>query len=174
MQMNRYLPLSLIAAAVLAACSTVPAQNPTLDEARASYSRAQTNPDVVNLAPVELRRAGDSLGRADAALNKGESEATVNHLAYLAKQQVAIAEETAQRKTAERAITTASAQRDEVRLAARTAEVEASRQHAETTRQAAEQQAARDRAQIEAEKARAEETRRLAEEQAARDRALLA
>lgn len=181
MKSNRYLPLSLIAAAILAGCGTVPPQNSTLAEAHARYSSAQTNPEVVNLAPVELKKAGESLGKADAALSKGGSDATVNHLAYLAKQQVAIAEETAKRKAAELEITNASAQRDQIRLTARTAEVEAARRQTEMAQQTAEQQAARDQARIAAEQAEAEAARRqaetaqqTAEQQAARDRALIA
>lgn len=181
MKSNRYLPPSLIAAAILAGCSTVPPQNPTLAEAHARYSSAQTNPEVVNLAPVELKKAGESLSKADAALSTGESDAAVNHLAYLAKQQVVIAEEIAKRKAAEMQITNASAQRDEIRLAARTAEVEAARRQTEMAQQTAEEQAARDQARIAAEQARAEEARRqaeaaqqTAEEQAARDQALIA
>ena len=163
MKNNRYLPPSLIAAAILAGCSTVPPQNTTLAEAHTLYSSAQTNPEVVNLAPVELKKAGDSLGRADAALSGGESDSTVNHLAYLAKQQVAIAEETAKRKAAELQITNASAQRDQIRLAARTAEVEAARRQTETAQQSA------DEARRQA--ATAQQT---AEQQAARDQALIA
>jgi outer membrane protein OmpA-like peptidoglycan-associated protein len=181
MKKNRYLPLSLIAAAILAGCGTVPPQNTTLAEAHTLYSRAQTNPEVVNLAPVELKKAGESLGKADAALSKGESDATVNHLAYLAKQQVAIAEETAKQKAAELEITNASAQRDQIRLAARTAEVEAARRQAEMAQQTAEEQAARDEALIAAGQAEAEAARRqaesaqqTAEQQAARDQALIA
>ena len=61
-------------------------------------------------------------------MSKGESDDTVNHLAYIAKQQVAIAQETAKRKTAELAVTEASAKRDQVRLEARTAEADAAKQ----------------------------------------------
>ena len=170
MKKNRYLPLSLIAAAILAGCGTVPPQNPTLAEAHTLYSSAQTNPQVVNLAPVELKKAGESLGKADAALSKGESDATVNHLAYLAKQQVAIAEETAKRKAAELEITNASAQRDQIRLAARTAEVEAARRQTEL----AQQTAAAEQAEAEAARRQAETAQQTAEQQAARDRALIA
>lgn len=129
MKRNRYLSLSLIAAAFLAGCATVPPQNQNtaLEEARSVYSSARTNPQVVNLAPLELQKAGDSLNKAEAALSKGESDATVDQLAYIARQRVAVAEETAKRKAAEMEIANARAQRDQVRLAARTAEAEAAR-----------------------------------------------
>jgi outer membrane protein OmpA-like peptidoglycan-associated protein len=185
MKSNRYVSLSLLAAGILAGCSTVPPKSTALDEARGLYSSAQTNPQVVNLAPVELQRAGETLKKADAALGKGE-DAEVNQLAYVAKQQVAIAQETARRKAAEQSIANATAQRDQVRLAARTAEAEAARRQAaisqaevdEARRQAAiaqqtaEQQAAalaaagaqaqRDEALIAARQAELEEARRQA------------
>ncbi len=187
MKKNRYLPLSLIAAAMLAGCSTMPPQNTALEEARSVYSSARTNPQVVNLAPLELQKAGESLSKADAALSKGDSDATVNQLAYLTKQQVAIAQETAKRKAAEQAVVNASAQRDQIRLAARTAEADAARRQvamsqaevdearrqAEIAQQAADQQAAalaaasaqaqRDEALIAARQAEADEAKRQAE-----------
>jgi outer membrane protein OmpA-like peptidoglycan-associated protein len=127
MKKDRYRPLSLIAAAMLAGCSTMPAQNTALEEARSVYSSARTDPQVTSLAPLELQKAGESLNKANAALSKGD-DAAVNQLAYLTKQQVAIAQETAKRKAAEQAVINATAQRDQVRLAARTAEADAARQ----------------------------------------------
>ena len=187
MKKIRYLPLSLIAAAMLAGCSTMPSQNTALEEARSVYSSARTNPQVTSLAPLELQKAGESLNKADAAQSKGDSDATVNQLAYITKQQVAIAQETAKRKAAEQAVVNASAQRDQVRLAARTAEADAAkrqvamsqaevdeaRRQAAIAQQNADQQAAalaaanaqaqRDEALIAARQAEAEEARRKAE-----------
>lgn len=183
---NRYLPVSLIAAAILAGCSTVPPQNSSLEDARSLYNSARTDSQVVSLAPLELQKAGDSLSKADAALSKGDSD-VVEQQAYLTRQQVAIAQETAKRKAAELEVTNATAQRDQVRLAARTAEadaakrqvaisqaqVEEARRQAEIARQAAEQQAAalaaanaqaqRDEALIAARQAEADEAKRQAE-----------
>jgi outer membrane protein OmpA-like peptidoglycan-associated protein len=129
MKKNRSLPLSLIAAAMLAGCTTMPPKNTALEDARSVYSSARTNPQVVNLAPIELQKAGETLSKADAALNKGD-DAAVDQLAYITKQQVAIAQETAKRKAAEAAVISASAQRDQVRLAARTSEADAARRQA--------------------------------------------
>ena len=133
---NRYFPLSLIAIAILSGCSSVP-QNSTLTQAHNSYDMARTNPQVASLAAVELKTASDSLAKADAALTKGKSESTVNQLAYIAKQQVGIAEETAKRKAAEAVVANASAKRDEVRLEARTAEADAAKQQAAAAQQQA-------------------------------------
>lgn len=128
--------LTLIAAAIISACSTVPTQ--ALNEAHSSYNTARTNAEVTSLAQLELKKAGDSLSQADHALKEGEDDETVNHFAYLAKQQVGIAQETAKRKIAETAVTTASAERNLVRLDARTAEADAAHQQVDVLK--AEQQ----------------------------------
>ena len=140
MQKNRYFPMALIAGAILSGCSSIP-QNSSLTEAHSSYNSARINPQVTNLAAAELKEAGDSLNKADYALSKGESDATVNHLAYIAKQQVAIAQETAKQKTAELAVTNAGAKRDQVRLEARTAEADAAKQQVAIVQKTADQQA---------------------------------
>lgn len=96
-------------------------------KARSVYSSARTNPQATTLAPPELQKADEWLNKAaDAALSKGDDVA-VSQLAGLAKQQVAIAQETTKRKAPEQAVVDASAQRDQVRLAARAAEAEAVR-----------------------------------------------
>ena len=126
MYKNLRFPMTLIAIAVLAGCSSMP-QNTLLTDAHKSYDSARNDPQVATLAPVELRDAGDSLLKADSALSKDESEATVNQLAYIARQKVRIAQEAAQRKAAEQDIAKAGAKRDQVRLDARTAEADASK-----------------------------------------------
>lgn len=141
MQKNLYFPLTLIAVAIMSGCSSMP-QNSSLTDAHSSYDSARANPQVTNLAPLELKQAGESLTKADTALSKGESEATVNQLAYIARQQVGIAQETAKQKTAELAVTNASAKRNEVRLEARTAEADAAKQQVAIVQETANQQAA--------------------------------
>ncbi|MDO8939768.1 MAG: OmpA family protein [Methylicorpusculum sp.] len=126
MQKILYLPMTLIALAIISGCSTVPTQS--LLDARNSYNTARTNPEITTLAPLELKDAGDTLSKADFASNEGKDDDTVNHLAYLTKQRVAIAEETAKRKTAEIAVTNAESKRTQVRLDARTAEADAAHQ----------------------------------------------
>jgi outer membrane protein OmpA-like peptidoglycan-associated protein len=141
MQKNHYFPMTLIAVALFSGCSSVP-QNSSLAEAHSSYNSARSNPQVTNLAALELQQAGESLNKADHALNKGESDAAVNQMAYIAKQQVGIAQETAKRKTAELAVTNASVERDKVRLEARTAEADAAKQQVAIVQETANQQAA--------------------------------
>jgi outer membrane protein OmpA-like peptidoglycan-associated protein len=135
-----FLPLITIALSILSGCGSMPT-NSALTDAHDSYNTAQANPDVTNLAALELKQAGDTLNKADTALNKRESVATINQLAYLAKQQVGIAQETAKRKTAEQAVTQSAAKRDQMRLEARTAEADAAKQQAQIAQNTAEQRA---------------------------------
>ena len=128
---------SLIAAAVLAtlaACSSVPADNMQLSDARRDYQSAQAAPMAQNYAGAELRQASDALARADEARLRKESPEAVNHLAYLAKQRVAVAQEVIRQKTAEAAVTSASAERDRMRLAARTGEADAAKMQADAAK----------------------------------------
>lgn len=141
MQTNKIFPMALIAIAVLSGCTTTPPQNAQLTAAHSNYNDARSNPQVANLAALELKDAGDTLDKADTALSKGQGLATVDHLAYLANQKVGIAQETAKQKTAELAVTNASAKRNEVRLAARTAEADQARQQVAMVNEVADQQA---------------------------------
>ena len=123
MSSSRLFPLSLIAIAVLAACSTAPTQQ--LIEARSSYASALNDPQVAKFAAAELRQAGAQLNEAESSATKGESEAQIDQLAYVAKQRVAIAQETARQKSAELNSANAAAEREKMRLEARTVEADA-------------------------------------------------
>ena len=102
MKSHRLAPIAILVAAVFAGCSSVPSSDSPLGQARSAYSNAQSDPQVTSLAPVELKQASDSLDRANQAQSKGEKDAVVDHLAYVAKQQVAIAQATASQKAARR------------------------------------------------------------------------
>ncbi|MHB8744814.1 MAG: OmpA family protein [Sulfuricaulis sp.] len=142
MRHYRFLATTLLATAAFAGCSTVPENNSQLDQARTDYSAAQNNPQVVTLAPSELKQAGDTLAQANDASNKNADAAVVTHLAYMAKQQVAIAQQTAEQKAAETTVNDAAANRSQIRLDARTDEAnkaqldaDASKRQAETSQQ---------------------------------------
>jgi outer membrane protein OmpA-like peptidoglycan-associated protein len=125
--------LSLIAVATLAvltACSSIPADNAQLNEARRDYQMVQATPMAQNYAGAELRQASEALARADEARLRSDAPEKVNQLAYLAKQRAAIAREVVRQKTAEATIASASAETDSIRLAARTGEAEAAMQRA--------------------------------------------
>ncbi|MDP1864584.1 MAG: OmpA family protein [Thiobacillus sp.] len=137
---NLYFPLSLIAVAIVSGCASVP-ENTALNDARTSYNSARNNPQVTKLAAIELQEAGNTLQKADTASTNREDVSTVNQLAYLTKQKVAIAQETAKRKAAELDIANSSAKRDQVRLELRTAEADAAKKRAMQAEQTADQRA---------------------------------
>ena len=168
----RFLPVALLAVAVLAGCSTLPASDSPLAQARNDYNNAQANPQVTSLAAGELKQASDSLDKANNASSKGERSALVDHLAYVAKQQVAIARETARQKAAELEVANASAERDRVRLDARTREAESAQRSAEAAQRSAE--AAQRQSEVSQRSAEAAQRQAAAERQAANEAELIA
>ena len=127
---HRFLLLSLVTLATLAACSLTRPDNSVLEEARGGYAAAQSDPQVVKLAADELNQAGAALKKADDAWNKREDDALVNQLAYVAKQRVAIAQETARQKAADATAVSVGAERDKIRLDSRTAEADTAQRNA--------------------------------------------
>jgi outer membrane protein OmpA-like peptidoglycan-associated protein len=156
-------PMTLLALAVLAGCGTVPASNAMLEQARSEYRLADADPQVHGLAGPELKQAGDALAKADAAFAAQDKSIEVDHFAYLAKQRIAIAEETTRQKSAEAQVASANATRDHIRLAARTDEADsaqraaadAQRQAQASQRQAAASQRQADSSQMQASDAQA-------------------
>ncbi len=155
-------------AATLVACGSVPERNSALDQARGRYNAAQRDAQVTTLAPDELKQAGDSLALADRAWNDSKPVATVDHLAYMAVQRVVIARDVASSRASQAITAGAAAERDKVRLAMRTSEVDAAQQKLAIAQQdnaiktaelsaaeaAARAQAQRNRAQIASDNAR--------------------
>lgn len=165
----RYTPLLLIAlfagSLMVAACGGPPRYNPLVDESRAAYADAASDPDVVSNAPNVLQEAEADLRRSEQLLHEGGDPAEVEHYAYLAKQRVAIAHETTRLKQAEAAIKRAEVERKEVQLEARTVEAELARAEAEASRREAERRAAEAEANRELAEQRAREAQ-LARQQA--------
>lgn len=116
--------LAVCALVVLSACSSTPTPSPTLDAARNDFRAAQSDARTRALAPGELVQADAALRRATDASVEREDRASVDHLAYLARQRVAIVVATANRKIAEEDMVTATRERDRMRLAARTTEAD--------------------------------------------------
>ena len=133
----RLLPLTVIAAALLAGCNTVPSTNANLDAARSEFRSARDQSPAPELAAVEMKQAADALTQANDAWTRREDTAVVDHLAYVARQRVALAQATTQQKVAERAVTQAESGRDKLRLAARTNEADAAAARADTSQRAA-------------------------------------
>jgi outer membrane protein OmpA-like peptidoglycan-associated protein len=127
-RMNTPLFTILALTAALTACSTTPDKNNALEQARTDFKRAQANPQVTTLAADELKQASDSLVVTEGAWSKGEETATVDHLAYLTKQRVTIAEESASSRASQAITAGAAAERDKMRLALRTLEADTAKQ----------------------------------------------
>ena len=131
--MNKAFPrlAMLAAAAMLAACSSMPLSTPMLDQARGDFVAANNNPQVSTYAPLEFKQASDALELANAAAAHQESLDKVDKLAYLAKQKIATATEIAKQKAAEADVAAARSQRDQLRLQARTAEADRAKSEAD-------------------------------------------
>ncbi|MEZ4483825.1 MAG: OmpA family protein [Syntrophotaleaceae bacterium] len=155
----------LTMAAVVTGCAPKMTSNAALEEAKASFQAAQANPAVVRNAPLELKKAEAALDMADRVLQQQGTVAEIEHLAYLAKQRSAIAQEIGNQKMAEAAIAQASAERNKVLLEARGVETALAQQQAAAEKASA-LQALRE---AEAQKAAAEKA--LAEAIAAQERA---
>lgn len=136
----------LVASAVLliSACASQPKSTSLLDQVRVDYAQAQDNPKIATYAALEMQSASDALAKANAAANARESLETVDKLAYLTKQKIALATEVASRKSSESEIASAAAIRDQVRLDQRTQQADQARMKAEDAERSA--QAARDAA----------------------------
>jgi outer membrane protein OmpA-like peptidoglycan-associated protein len=124
------LPATLLALALLSGCNTVPPANTLLEDARRDYRLAQDDPMTRERAAAELQVAGEALQRADNAWSRKEPVNDVDHWAYLARQQVAIARATAERRADEQASQDALATRDQIRLNARTSEADLAQRNA--------------------------------------------
>jgi outer membrane protein OmpA-like peptidoglycan-associated protein len=153
------------AAAVVAAlawgCASIPA-NQALESARSTYQSIASNPTVTANAPVELEAARRALLAAEAAARDRTDSTEIAHQAYLAEQRARIAMQTAELRQAERAVETASEERNRVLLQARERQLEATRE-----RLAAQQREAEQAAQVKQQQMQAQQQ---AELQATRER----
>ncbi len=120
----KLIPIVASAAFTVIGCSSTPESNATLDTAHANFKAAQADPSVNKYSPIELKEAGDALAVAYAALKEDKEPAVIEHLAYMAKQKVAIAQTQAQLKTAEENIQNSTKERDKALLRARTMEAD--------------------------------------------------
>jgi outer membrane protein OmpA-like peptidoglycan-associated protein len=106
---------TVAAAALLAACSTAPTITPQLEQARDTVSRASSDAAVSRYAALELKKANDTLGRANALSAERESPADIDSTAYVAMQQARTAMTLAKAASDEEAIKSAEAERERAR-----------------------------------------------------------
>lgn len=136
----------LTLAAALGACSSVPRTTSLLDQTRADYRAAQSNPSVARYAPLELKQAGEAMDQANAASDHADSVDKIDKLAYLAKQKIALTQEAAKQKSAEADVAASVKERDQMRLAQRTNEADKAKADSQQANQVA--QAALDEAAL--------------------------
>ena len=133
--MNRtFITSTVLASLLLGACASTPPTPPALADARASVKSAEINPAVLTHAPMELKKATDSLNRANQMQDKGESLAAINSAAYVARQQAKTAVAVAQAKSNDLAITGSDAERERARADMRTLEAQRARSQADMAR----------------------------------------
>lgn len=83
----------LVSAGILATgCAGTPDKVAQLEDARAAYTRANSDPTIAKHAAIELDDAKKSLNIAEKSWENGDKKNIVEHYAYIADQQVAIAE----------------------------------------------------------------------------------
>lgn len=99
----------------LAACGTAAPPGPALQQARSVYQTAASDPQVASVAPLEIRRAEETLRRAEAIQREDGNGPEVDHLAYLTQQRVGIARAVARAADARSVVEGAGTARAEAR-----------------------------------------------------------
>lgn len=120
--MNHHVTASAVLVSLLGACAMPPLASPDLVEARAVVRRAELDPAVQAHTPLELKKATDTVGRANALQASGESPLEIDSLAHIARQQARSAQALARAKTSEEAVAGAVVERERARADMRTAE----------------------------------------------------
>ena len=161
--MKKTLFILPLISAVVVGCAGTP-KNSLVQEAESRYSQAQSDPQVAKHARGELHDAGEAVNNAKRALENEDDKEVVNHLAYVAQQRIAIAQATAERKSAEEELDKIATERAQIQLDVRTADAEAAKRRA----QEAESQLQTAESQLQTQSQAAEQ----AAEQAQRERAL--
>ena len=137
--------LAILAALFASGCALSPLANHQLEEARAAYRTAASDPAVQANAQAELQSAAGALEDAERMAAEGKPSELVEHNAYLAAQRSRVAVRTAEMRTSEAAIAAAGEDRRRIQLEAREREAAAARaqaRQAEIARQEAESRAA--------------------------------
>jgi outer membrane protein OmpA-like peptidoglycan-associated protein len=143
--------IAAVGAALLGACATAPPKSSLLADAHGEFERAQASPEVSAQAQPELEKAKQLLDAADAAVTAKNKPEVIDHYAYLARQQVLIAEQRAAAKVADQRVAASQGEQTKIQLAARERDAAVAQQQAA----AAQQTAQSAQAQAEQERARA-------------------
>lgn len=116
---------------MLIGCGGTPDKNPLLEKARTDFQEAENDSMIVTKAPVALKEAEEALEMSNNLWQDKADEELVTHHAYIAKQKVAIARETAELNAAQDEVERAETERQRVLIETRKADAEAAEQRAE-------------------------------------------
>ncbi|MCL7420215.1 MAG: OmpA family protein [Methylobacter sp.] len=108
---------------MLTGCAVEPHRG--LEEARQNLNRAKQDQVIADNAPVALYDAEKTITKAENAWMEDDDEDYANHMAYMANQQIKIAEEKARQKAAQLEFSRLSDETQQLQLQARTRELEA-------------------------------------------------
>ncbi len=116
--------IAILTVVALTGCGGPPAKNPLLIDARTQYGLATSNADVMTHAAVPLEEAEEHIIRAEQLWRDGAEPELIDHEAYIGRQKVKIAIETAKLSKAEDEVKRAEVDRQRVQLEARRMEAE--------------------------------------------------
>lgn len=116
---------------VMIGCGGPPEDNPLLKEAKNTFQEAEDDSAIVTNAPVALKEAEEALQESEQLWEEKADKELVDHHAYIAKQKVAIARETAKLNAAQDEVERAESERQKVLIEARKAEAIAAEKRAE-------------------------------------------
>jgi len=162
-----------VAAAVafaLAACSSQPVQNDTLESARTAVQQVESSPDAGKYAAAEVAAAHEALIEADRLAAKNKKDKAIQEQAYVAQRHADIAGQQIAKGQAEAKTAAAEAERQKVTLQAREQEANTARAQAEASKlqaDASKQQADSARLSAEAERLQAQTAAEAAQRNAA-------
>ncbi|MGM9481128.1 OmpA family protein [Roseateles sp. NT4] len=103
------------ATALFAGCASAPTVTPGLREARSTVQSAEADPAVLKYASLDIKKASDSLRRAEELSAKREAPADIDSAAYIASTQARTAMAIGRAATQEEAIKAAEADRERAR-----------------------------------------------------------
>jgi outer membrane protein OmpA-like peptidoglycan-associated protein len=124
MRISLLLPVTAVVSLVLAGCAATP-ENAELLQARSQFSTLQSKPQSNTLAALETKDASVALGKADQLSSQNRKDPGIEQLAYIASQKIALAEQTIVGRKAQAGLKAIDAERTQVRLDVRTAQLRA-------------------------------------------------
>ena len=134
---NYNLAVALAVTAILAGCSSQPAQIDSLATARSAVQQVESSPDAGKYAAAEVTAAHEALKEAELLVEKKKPKSDIEQAAYLAKRHADVATEQIARGQAEQKTAEADAARQKVVAQAREQEAVAAKQQADADKQRA-------------------------------------